>query len=165
MLEAERLKAHWYSKRISQNSKIAEGLIAIILKHKSPEFPWTELQLSHLAAEDLLELAIATANPNIDIVLGKGQDYSNGKDAKFRIVRTNSSGYSAGIKTANKSHILALIYEPIQDKFYYFSFPVSNKEFEIPFDPETGAPKRYTRNGANAAWTWECKTFEDMALS
>jgi len=164
-MEAERLKAHWYSKRISQNSKITRYLIDKIMEHKTLEFPWTKEQLAHLAAEDLLEVAIATVNPAISIVLGKGQDYSNGKDAKFRIVRTNSSGYSAGIKTANKSHILGVIFEPIQEKFYFFSFPVSNKEFEIPFDPTTGAPKRWTRNGQNAAWTRECESFEAMAIS
>jgi hypothetical protein len=164
-MEAERLKAHWYSKRINQNSKINQFLISKIMEHKTLEFPWTKEQLHHLAAEDLLELAIATVNPEISIVLGKGQDYSNGKDAKFRIARRNSSGYSAGIKTANKTHILALVFEPIQEKFYFFSFPVSSKEFEIPFDPITGEPKRWTRNGENAAWTWEIKSFEAMSLS
>ena len=95
--------------------------------------------------------------------MGAGSDFDNGADAKFSIARRYSRGasYAAGITGCdNKEHILACVYEGIQEKFYYFSFPAILKEHTVPFDRFTGAPKI-----SNYMWNHECKTFEEMALA
>jgi hypothetical protein len=158
-----RFKADWYDKKIKQNTKIQKHLISIIEKHKGAHFPFEIKKLYCLGYEDLLEIAIATVNKKISITLGAGSDFDNGADAKFSIVRKYSGGtqYAAGITGCdNKEHILACVYEGIQEKFYYFSFPATLKEHTVPFDKDTGAPKI-----SNYMWNHEYKTFEKMALS
>ena len=66
-----RLKEHWYSKRIKQNKNIKNHLIGLIDEHKNSEFPWTKTELRQLNYEDLLEIAIATANKKISITFEK----------------------------------------------------------------------------------------------
>lgn len=157
-----RLKEHWYDKRIKQNKNIKDHLIKLIDEHKNSKFPWTKTELRQLNYEDLLEIAIATANKKIAITLGAGSDFSNGRDAKFTTVRLHSSGtnYAAGVKCANKEHVLACIYEGIQEKFYYFSFPATLDEHTITFDKVTGEPKRNTK-----MWKYCCTSFKEMANS
>lgn len=166
----KRYKSDWYNKRIDQNKKIKHHLIDIINKHKEAEFPWTTEEIMHLNYEDLLEIAVAAVNKNHEIVLGEGKDWSCGRDGKISIARYNGINkalYSAGITGCkNKKHILALIYEGIQEKFYYFSFPVSLNEHSVPFDPTTGDPIRFTSRGPQRMWQYfECPTFEDMVLN
>jgi len=160
----DRLRADWYDKKIKQNTKIQQHLISIIEKHKNSYFPWDTKYLYCLGYEDLLEIAIATVNKKISITLGAGSDFNNGADAKFSIARKNSTGnrvYSALVPGCeSKQHILACVYEGIQEKFYYFSFPATLKQHTIPFDRETGEPKTN-----NYMWDYEYKTFEKMALS
>ena len=164
----ERLKALWYSKRINQNKNIKNYLIKIINKHRTEEVTWTNEELFCLNYEDLFEIAVAVVNLDCSIILGPGKDWSCGRDGKVSIARTHSYGknYTAGITGCkNKKHILALVYEGIQEKFYFFNFPVRIDEHSIPFDLETGDPKRWNRDGPNDMWeNYECKTFEDMVL-
>lgn len=159
-----RFNADWYDKKIKQNNKIQKHLISIIDKHKNSYFPWDTKNLYCLGYEDLLEIAIATVNKKISITLGTGADFDNGADAKFSIARKNSTGgksYSALVPGCSlKEHILCCVYEGIQEKFYYFSFPATLKEHTIPFDRETGDPKT-----SNYMWDHEYKTFEKMAKS
>jgi hypothetical protein len=159
----DRFKADWYDKKIKQNNKIQKHLISIIEQNKNSYFPWDTKDLFCLGYEDLLEIAIATINKKISITLGAGSDFNNGADAKFSIVRQYSWGtqYAAGITgCTNKEHILACVYEGIQEKFYYFSFPSMLKEHTIPFEVGTGMPK-----DSNYMWRHECKSFKEMALS
>lgn len=160
-----RYKKSWYDKRIKQNRIIKTHLIDIIQKHKELELNWTEDDLFCLNYEDLFEIAVASVNKNCDIVLGTGQDWSCGRDGKVSIARFNSYGkhYTAGIPGCkNKKHILALVYEGMQEKFYYFNFPSYRTEHSIPFDVQTGEPKRYTRDGQNWMWNFEHNSFEEM---
>jgi len=164
----DRLKATWYSKRIKQNRNIKNYLINIIKKHRTSEVEWADVELFCLNYEDLFEIAVAVVNKDCSIILGEGQDWSCGRDGKVSIARTHSYGknYTAGITGCkNKKHIVALVYEGIQEKFYFFNFPAKIDEHSIPFDLETGEPKRITRTGPNAMWqNYECASFEDMVL-
>jgi len=155
-----RYKADWYDKKIKQNKTIQDDLIRIINQYKEPNFPWSEDMLRCLENENLLEIAIPTVNKAISIVLGESLDFNNRTDAKLSIVRFHSSGtsYAAGIKCKYKEFILSYVYEPIQQKSYYFAFPKKYNEHTIPFDKHTGAPKRN-----NYMWDYECNTFEEMA--
>jgi hypothetical protein len=158
-----RFKADWYDKKIKQNKKIQQHLISIIEKNKNSRFPWNIKDLYCLGYEDLLEIAIATVNKKISITLGTGADFDNGADAKFSIVRKYSGGkqYAAGVTGCGyKEHILCCVYEGIQEKFYYFSFPAMLEEHTIPFDIRTGEPKT-----ENYMWQHNYKSFKDMALS
>lgn len=163
----KRYKTEWYRKRINQNAKIEQHLTDIIQTHAEPNFPFDIDELGYLNYEDLLEIAVATVNKDVEITLGEGSDLSNGADCKFSIVRKHNYGrnYTAGIKCKNKEFVYACVYENIQDKFYYFAFPTHIDEHSIPFDPDSGQPKRLTRMGENPMWTWECSTFEEMALT
>ncbi len=160
-LIASRYKKDWYDKKFMQNKIIADHLISIINEYKEPGFPWTTAQLMYLKYEDLFEIAVPTVEKSIAIVLGKGQDWSCGRDGKVSIVRSHSGGaaYSAGITGCkNKEHILALVYEGKQNKFYYFNFPSMLDEHSIPFELD-GTPKR-----SNYMWEYECSSFEEMVL-
>ena len=158
-----RLKTAWYSKRINQNRNIKNYLISVINKHMTEEVTWTNEELFCLNYEDLFEVAVAVVNKDCSIVLGEGKDWSCGRDGKVSIARVNSHGknYSAGVTgCANKKHILALVYEGIQEKFYFFNFPARLNEHTIPFEVDTGIPKRQ-----NYMWQeFECATFEEMVL-
>jgi hypothetical protein len=163
----QRYNKIWYDKRIKQNRNIKNFLIDKICYHKEKELNWTKEDLFSLNYEDLFEIAVAAVNKNLDIVLGEGQDWNCGTDGKVSVVRSNNYGqsYSALIKARNKKHIRALIYEGIQEKFYFFNFPARLAEHSIPFDIKTGEPKKYTRNGHNTMWYhWECQSFEEMAI-
>lgn len=165
----ERYKKSWYDKRIKQNKMIKDHLITVIMKYKEVALKWSKEELYCLNYEDLFEIAVAAVNKKCSIVLGDGRDWSCGRDGKVSIARFHNHGtsYTAGVVGCkNKTHILALVYEGIQGKFYYFSFPVRMDEHSIPFDVETGEPKRHTRIGPNRMWkNHECKSFEDMVKS
>lgn len=167
MKQATRYRAEWYQKRINQNAKIKQHLLNIIHAHAEADFPFDISELNYLNYEDLLEIAVAAVNKDVAITLGEGSDLSNGADCKFSIVRAHNRGrgYTAGIKCKHKDFVYACVYENIQDKFYYFAFPTIISEHSIPFDPNTGQPKRQTKMGENHMWTWECATFEEMAMA
>jgi hypothetical protein len=163
-----------YNKRIKQNRIIGSYLINEILKYKEKKLNWTEEDLNWLAYEDLWEIYIAAVAKKCRIDLGTGKDWSCedwkvNPDGKVSIVRTNSYGkhYSAGITGCrNKEWIFALVYENIQQKFYFFSFPATLDEHTIPFDLETGNPKRVNRDGRNKMWAkYECKNIKEMIKS
>ena len=141
-----------YNKRIKQNRIIESYLIDKILKHKEKKLNWTAEDLNYLPYEDLWEICIAAVAKkcNIDLSTGKDwscQDWKVNPDGKVSIVRTSGYGrnYSAGITGCrNKEWIFALVYENIQEKFYFFSFPATLDEHTIPFDPVTGDPRKYS---------------------
>ena len=165
----ERYHTKWYEKRIKQNQNIKNFLIDKIMEHKESELPWTQEDLGYLNYEDLLEIAVAAVDKSVSITLGEGSDVSNGKDCKVSVVRSNSRGaaYSALITGCkNKKHVLALVYEGIQEKFYFFSFPVYLAEHTIPFDKVTGDPKRYSHGWRpTPMWNHAYPTFEKMVLA
>lgn len=162
MTTAERYKADWYTKRINQNREASKFLVSKINLYKEQDFPWTTNDLMLLPPEDLMEIAVAAFNKKISITLGTGADFTNGADGKFSVVRSNSygKGYSSLITCTNKDFIVAVVYENIQSKFYFFAFPCTLKQHSIPFDPITGNPVR-----SNYMWNYECDTFEEMAMS
>jgi len=158
-----RLNYNWYAKKIKQNTKIQKHLISIIKDNADSKFPYKLKDLPRLGYEDLLEIAIAMANKKLTITNAIGEDFNNGADAKFSIVRKYNKGksYAAGVTgCANKKHILCCVYEGIQQKFYYFSFPATLHEHTIPFDRDTGEPKK-----DNYMWKHNYQSFKDMALS
>ena len=155
-----RLNSNWYKKRINQNTVIKKFLISKILKHKTKVFSKEELLF--LPYEDLLEIAIASVNKKIDIVLGSGRDFSNNMDAKFSIVRHHSRGrgYGANVKCKMKKGLYNVVYENYHNKFYFFVLPAENmQEIAIPFTLE-GRPNR-----SNKWWAYEVDTFEEMCLT
>jgi hypothetical protein len=127
--------------------------------------------LISLGYDDLLELAIATVNKKLTIVLGQGRDFCDGSDAKFCCVRTSGYGksYSAAV-TGVKNKIGDLrvhCYERKLDKFYYFVIPHKlyrdiprTSNIEIPFELDR-TPR--TENKCRINW-WDCSvpTFEKM---
>ena len=170
----QRYNIDHYNKRMKQNRILKTFLINEILKYKEKKLNLTEENLIWLNYEDLWEICVATVAKKCNVDLSKGKDWSwpgwkVDPDGKVSIVRTNSYGkcYSAGITGCrNKEWIFALVYENIQEKFYFFSFPATLDEHTIPFDPETGDPKRITRAGKNKMWEkYECKNIKEMIKS
>jgi hypothetical protein len=163
-----RYKAAWYNKRIRNNSVIKQFLINVIETHKEKDFPFVTDDLYYLNYEDLFEIAVATVNKTIGITLGAGSDWSDNKDGKFSIVRTNSYGrsYSGLVNCRNKTYIRFMCYEEINNAFYFFNFPLKKfkgatlKEFSVPFDTVTGLPKE-----GHWSWSWKANSFEEMALA
>tara|TARA_B110000977_G_C10809039_1_gene389520 strand:+ start:107 stop:658 length:552 start_codon:yes stop_codon:yes gene_type:complete len=154
----DRYKLDHYSKRIKQNSAIKTFCISKILQH-DPAIGYNADQLQSLNYEDLLELAIAAVNKDINITLGAGKDFDNGFDAKASIVRLNSRGksYSGGVKCKHKKACYVMLYENYHDKFYFFAIPTEGcLEVDLPFSL-SGHPKR-----KNKWWRYECDTFEEM---
>lgn len=157
-----RYKYDWYNKRIIQNAKIKEFLIACVNKHKELNFPWSKRELACLNYEDLFEIAVACVNKKISVLAEAGRDWTYGADGKVSIVRKhgrNNSSYGAGITNCkNKKYILAMVYEPHHQLFYFFAFPTKMDEHAIPFDTVTKLPKR-----DNWMWEYECDSFEVMS--
>lgn len=154
-----RYNLNWYNKRIKQNKNLKDFLVGKIVEHDQ-KFKKQQQELYYLNYEDLLELAIAAANKDLKIVLGAGKDFDNGGDAKVSIVRLNCSGrrYSANVKVKLKKLAQSLIYEPINEKFYFFVLPsIHMQEIDIPFDFQ-GNPKT-----SNRWWNFEVSSFEHMA--
>ena len=152
-----RLKTDWYKKRVNQNTPIKKFLIGKILNNDVNVF--TREELLYLNYEDLLEIAIASVNKKISIVLGQGQDFCNNMDAKFSIVRVSNYGrrYSSSVKCKMKKGLYNVVYENNYNKFYFFVLPAGGmKEIDIPFTMD-GRPKR-----SNKWWAYEVDTFEEM---
>ena len=163
-----------YNKRIKQNRIIKSYLISKILENKEKNLNWTEEDLIYLNYEDLWEIYVAAVAKKCSIDLSTGKDWSCedwkvDPDGKVSIVRTNSYGrnYSAGITGCrNKEWIFALVYENIQEKFYFFSFPAKLDEHTIPFELETGNPRKYSHGWRPVPiWKYECKSIEEMIKS
>lgn len=156
----ERLNLDWYEKRINQNKYIKKFLVDKILEHE-PEIGYSKRELMFLNYEDLFELAIACVNKKISVVLGEGQDFDNGFDAKFSIVRTNSRGrrYSSSVRCKTKDTLYNCVYERIHNKFYFFVLPANGMaEIDIPFTLD-GHPKK-----SNDWWNFAEDSFEEMCL-
>ena len=154
----QRYRLDWYTKRANQNQHIKQYLIRQIIDH-DPRMTQQLLNLSFLNYEDLFELAVASANKRLNIVLGAGRDFSNNMDAKFSIVRTHSLGraYGANIGCRNKQGILAGVYEPLRSQFYFFALPAVRQEVDIPFQAD-GEPRRQ-----NPWWQYQCRDLRHMS--
>ena len=170
----QRYNIAYYNKRMKQNKILKSFLIKTILENKEKGLNWTSEDLNYLNYEDLWEICVAAVAKKCSIDLNTGKDWSCedwkiDPDGKVSIVRTSSYGknYSAGITGCrNKEWIFALVYENIQEKFYFFSFPATLDEHTIPFDLETGNPKRINRDGKNKMWAkYECKNIKEMINS
>ena len=156
----QRYNVEHYDRRINQNRAIISFLVDKIMTHAREASPWTRDELAWLKYEDLFEIAIAATNKRIKITCAHGEDWSAGADGKVSVVRHHSSGksYTAGIPgCGNKKYVLALVYERIQDRFYYFAFPSWMREYSIPFHLD-GEPKR-----ANYMWDYEVKSWSQLA--
>jgi hypothetical protein len=100
-------------------------------------------------------------------------DLSDGSDCKTSSARTHCYGtlYAAPVSNiATKTGTLRVqVYERILNKFYYFKVPRAAYEhrapksnLDIPFDRDTGEPKRKNRQGVNKMWIYEVDSFEEM---
>ena len=170
----ERVKLSWYEKRSNQNKATSDYLIEKILEHE-PVIA-NKIQLNYLPYEDLFELAIASVNKNTSISLGKGQDFDDGFDAKVCIARTHNYGknYGGTVRCKTKKACRVLLYENINDKFYFFAIPTEDyKEVSLPFKRPSKADSYIIKSGLefippvkpkldNKWWQFQVDTFEEM---
>ena len=186
MTTDERYKRPWFDKRINQVSKFKDHLIDIINNHKEPDFPWTPQELMTLNYEDIAEIAVATVNKTLSIVLGSKQDYNDRSDTKCAIsqyrnnvkvnARTGGSDWmhSYAISgTASKGGALRIVaYNTITKEFEYFfipagAFSVSRVEIVIEsYRLKQGNTPIFTgRRNCKCKWyKYQCSSFEEMAL-
>lgn len=125
-----------------------------------------------LPAGSLLEKAISirkgiTRHPTV------GRDFVDGSDAKSASCRwySNNKSYGAPIhETFNKRGLLrCVIYERLQDKFYFFLIPrvayehiPKSSNIEIPFNLD-GSPRRDAPGVRNVDWwQFEVKEFDNI---
>jgi hypothetical protein len=103
----------------------------------------------------------------------KGMDFIDGSDAKASSVRWTSNGttYAAPIKDiANKRGLLrCMVYERLQDKFYYFLIPYSayrhipvTSNIEIGFNLDGSPKKAPTQNTIVNWWDFNVPDFEGI---
>lgn len=159
----DRFKSVWFKKRASSHYNFSKFFINIIQDHKSKKFALTHWDLKQLPYYDLAELAVAVVNKKLCVSHEQNHDFPFMIDKKCAVVRTHSYGrrYSASIPgCANKKRIMATVYEPVTNKFYFFAFENSTgkDEFSIPFEPVTGQPKL-----TNYMWCYEVPDFRTMA--
>lgn len=125
-----------------------------------------------LTKSTLLEVAISVKK-NLERYDTEGQDYVDGSDAKTASVRWSNEGKSYGAPITsvhNKKGLLrCLIYERRNDKFYYFLIPhdaykhiTSTSNIEIPFDVDTGNPRRDSRYKIVNWWDFEVSSFDEI---
>ena len=162
----DRLQIPWYEKRAKANRCIKKFLIDHIKKYNNEELEEKEIEmLKYLNYGDLLEIAIGVTSKNIKIALGVGEDFDNGWDAKMYSVRVHNSGrsYGASINAYNKEKLVACLFEPIQEKFYFFAIKNCKdmKYVNIPFD-QNGDPKRVSKGVPNEWWFYEKESLADM---
>lgn len=177
----QRLKLDWYNKRIDQNGSIKNFLANKILEHE-PNIGHSKHKLMYLNYEDLLELAIAAVNKDLNIMLGEGKDFCDLSDSKFSISQARNNNKSRGqwtnsIRVTGVSYkegpLRVCAFNTLANKFHFFFIPfeayrhVSIVEIVIEsataynYVPEfTGTPNR-----SRAWWEFEVETFEDMCLA
>ena len=182
-VEEKRLNIESFKKKCKVTKKFREVLFPILKKNKFNAL--TEDELMHLHVESLLELAIGVVNKNIKVICTKKKDFDDGTDAKsscsqFRNnnVKKGTWQHSAKVTGHKKeSHLRCMVYDDINDKFYYFVIPqeaVTNvSNLEIVFEtftntyvePTWGEPKRFRTRGSGFKkwWNWEVGSFEEMA--
>ena len=182
-VEEKRLNIESFKKKCKVTKKFREVLFPILKKNKFNAL--TEDELMHLHVESLLELAIGVVNKNIKVICTKKKDFDDGTDAKsvcsqFRNnnVKKGTWLHSAKVSGHKKeSHLRCMVYDDINDKFYYFVIPqeaVTNvSNLEIVFEtftntyvePTWGEPKRFRTRGSGLRkwWNWEVESFEEMA--
>ena len=182
-VEEKRLNIESFKKKCKVTKKFREVLFPILKKNKFNAL--TEDELMHLHVESLLELAIGVVNKNIKVICTKKKDFDDGTDAKSACSQFRNNNVKKGTclnsakVTGHKkeSHLRCMVYDDINDKFYYFVIPqeaVTNvSNLEIVFEtftntyvePTWGEPKRFkTRgNGFKKWWNWEVGSFEEMA--
>ncbi len=182
-VEEKRLNIESFKKKCKVTKKFREVLFPILKKNKFNAL--TEDELMHLHVESLLELAIGVVNKNIKVICTKKKDFDDGTDAKsvcsqFRNndVKKGTWQHSAKVTGHKKeSHLRCMVYDDINDKFYYFVIPqeaVTNvSNLEIVFEtftntyvePTWGEAKRFRTRGSGLRkwWNWEVESFEEMA--
>ena len=182
-VEEKRLNIESFKKKCKVTKKFREVLFPILKKNKFNAL--TEDELMHLHVESLLELAIGVVNKNIKVICTKKKDFDDGTDAKsvcsqFRNnnVKKGTWLHSAKVTGHKKeSHLRCMVYDDINDKFYYFVIPqeaVTNvSNLEIVFEtftntyvePTWGEPKKFRTRGSGFKkwWNWEVGSFEEMA--
>ena len=182
-VEEKRLNIESFKKKCKVTKKFREVLFPILKKNKFNAL--TEDELMHLHVESLLELAIGVVNKNIKVICTKKNDFDDGTAAKsacsqFRNnnVKKGTWQHSAKVTGHKKeSHLRCMVYDDINDKFYYFVIPqeaVTNvSNLEIVFEtftntyvePTWGEPKRFRTRGSGLRkwWNWEVESFEEMA--
>lgn len=119
------------------------------------------IEMALLSTGSLLEQAISSAK-GLTRHATIGRDFVDGSDAKSASVRwsSNSTSYSAQIcAISNKKGLLrCVVYERLQDKFYYFLIPHRAYEdipvtsnIEIPFNLD-GSPRRNSKYCRRVDW-------------
>ena len=181
-MHTERLHLIHYSRRAATNKRIKTFFVEKIIEH-CPTINMTEAQLYMLNYEDLCELAIASVNQSIRIVLGTGRDYDDNSDAKVTVSQSRMNDVKKGnwhlsfrIKGCDKKigPLRVVAYNQITDEFYFFYIPRDSfrgrKIVEITIQRKQGVlydPKfsGSIDNSKHLKW-WSTKknSFELMAL-
>ncbi len=136
-------------------------------------FSKNELASTHalLSTGSLLEAAISKAK-GLTRHATIGRDFVDGSDAKSASVRwsSNNTSYSAQVcNIFNKKGLLrCVVYERLQDKFYYFLIPhrayesiPKTSNIEIPFNLN-GDPKRDAKCRLINWWVFEVSDFQGI---
>lgn len=184
----DRLKSEWYGKKADQNKRFSEMLRAVINKHKHKcNFQLSDEQLLNLDYADLAEIAIATVNGSLSIVLGKGKDFSDASDAKCVVsqarnnVKRNKYGKACWMHSCQVSGVTdkegalrVIVYNTIIKDFEYYFIPYNSysrnmKVLEIILEranlPPGEVPKFTGVATTNSKWhKFKCSSFEDMAM-
>ena len=133
MTESQRLRLPWYGKRSDINRKFQKFFIDKIMEHNSS----IELDIDSLWGlpyEDLGELAMAVVNQHLEIVLGQGQDYTDGSDAKCSVSSHRNNDRARGSWTNSyritgikdkTGDLRCVCYNDILDEFEFFFIPRS----------------------------------------
>ncbi len=124
------------------------------------------MKTGEIQIETLIENALeAVGGPKKNSTFG--MDFEDGSDAKKSCVGICSMGrlYAGHVTRiiTKVGSLRVMMYERIQDKFYYFFIPKESyygyKLIEIPFT-FSGEPKR-----KNKWWKYEVSSFEEMATT
>jgi hypothetical protein len=128
-----------------------------------------------LAIETVLENALACAG-NLERCSTKGMDFTDGSDAKKAKVANQGTAthvhMAADISTKNKNGILrCMVVDPATESVHYFkvtpSFYKANKsrqnKFRINFNNNGGKPSCKPGSVSEEVWSYEVKTFEELA--
>ena len=189
-LTGDRFRTDWYHKKANQNRAFSKMLLAVIRKHADAKFPYDVKTLRDLPYSDLAEIAVATVNKKLHIVLGKGMDLSDKSDVKCVVSQYRNNVKEDRYGNANWMHSYAVTnikdkecalrvvaFNEITKKFEFFFIPyadysrnmarleiiIERKSMRQGESPEfTGS---YADSGIYCKWfEYQCDSFEDMAL-
>jgi|TARA_B100001105_G_scaffold160381_1_gene129066 hypothetical protein len=180
-VEEKRLNIKSFRKKCKVTKRFREVLFPILKKNKFKAL--SEDELMHLHVESLLELTIGVVNKNIKVICVKKKDFDDGSDAKSACSQFRNNNIKKGhwrhtvfiTGHEKESHLRCMVYDDINDKFYYFVIPqeaIANS-IEIVFEtysnrytePTWGEPRRFKQRGQGLKkwWNWEVESFEEMA--